>query len=102
MLGTFLIMIRRPSVEPMPIEANDLTDDASENIRVEPLSLKMYEPDLTRCANCGAFIMLGLEKASEGSPEGETFDEILAVKFICKTHQASEISCCDDCGGFLT
>lgn len=60
--------MRRPSVEPMPIEASDRTDDASEKRRVEPLSLKMYEPDLARCANCGAIIMLGLEKASDGSP----------------------------------
>lgn len=52
----------------MPIEASDLTDDASENNRVDPHSLKMYEPDLTRWANCGAIIMLGLEKARDGSP----------------------------------
>lgn len=53
------------------MEASDRTDDASENSRVEPLSLKMYEPDLARCANCGAFIMLGLENASAGSPGGK-------------------------------
>lgn len=52
----------------MPIDASDRTDDASEKSRVEPLSLKMYEPDRARCANCGAIIMLGLEKASDGSP----------------------------------
>lgn len=62
------MIILRPSVDPMPIDARDRTEDASENRRVEPLSLKMYDPDLARCANCGAFIMLGLEKASAGSP----------------------------------
>lgn len=69
-LGTFLMIILRPSVDPMPMDASDRIEDASENSRVEPLSLKMYEPDLARCANCGAFIMLGLEKASAGSPSG--------------------------------
>jgi hypothetical protein len=57
----------------MPIDASDLTDDASENILVEPLSLKMYEPDLTRCANCGAIIILGLEKPRDGSPARSIF-----------------------------
>lgn len=66
--GTFLIIILRPSVDPIPIDAKDLTDVASENKRAEPLSLKMYEPDLTRWANWGDIIMFGLENT--GSPEG--------------------------------
>lgn len=69
-LGTFLIIIFRPSVDPTPKEAKERIDVASENNRAEPLSLKMYEPDLTRWANCGDINMLGLEKASVGSPEG--------------------------------
>lgn len=52
----------------MPIDASDRTDDASEKSFVEPLSLKIYEPDRTRWANWGACIILGLEKASDGSP----------------------------------
>lgn len=67
-LGTLRIIIRRPSVEPIPIDASDRTDEASENRRVEPPSLKMYEPDRTRWANWGANSMFGLEKPSEGSP----------------------------------
>lgn len=44
-LGTRRITIRRPSVDPTPIEANDRIDVASENNRgVPPASLKMYDP----------------------------------------------------------
>lgn len=44
-LGTRRITIRRPSVDPTPIEASDRIDVASENSRgVPPASLKMYEP----------------------------------------------------------
>lgn len=71
--GTFLIIIFRPSVEPTPMDAKDRTDVASENNRAEPLSLKMYEPDLIRCANCGDSNMLGLEKARAGSPSFKDF-----------------------------
>lgn len=60
--------IRRPSVDPIPMDASDRTDEASENSRVDPPSLNIYEPDLARCANCGPISMLGLEKASDGSP----------------------------------
>lgn len=44
-LGTLLIYIFRPSVDPIPIDANDLMDVMSENILVEPESLNIYEPD---------------------------------------------------------
>lgn len=43
--GTRRITIRRPSVEPTPMEASERIDVASENRRgVPPESLKMYEP----------------------------------------------------------
>lgn len=44
-LGTRRITIRRPSVEPTPIEASDRIEVASEKSRgVPPESLKMYDP----------------------------------------------------------
>lgn len=43
-VGTRRITIFFPSVEPIPIEAIDRIDAASENIFPDPQSLKMYEP----------------------------------------------------------
>lgn len=60
--------MRLPSVDPIPIDANDLTDDASLKRRVDPLSLNTYDPDLARWANCGAINTFGLENVSDGSP----------------------------------
>lgn len=48
--GTRRIIILRPSVEPMPIDASERIEIASENILPDPLqSLNMYE--LFRCNN---------------------------------------------------
>lgn len=48
--GTRRMIIFRPSVEPIPIDANERIDIASEYILPEPLlSLNMYE--LFRCNN---------------------------------------------------
>lgn len=44
--GTLRITIFLPSVEPIPIDANERTDTPSENIRAEPASLNTYEPVL--------------------------------------------------------
>lgn len=57
-LGTRRIIIFRPSVDPMPIDANDRIDVASENNLPEPLqSLKTYEfvrgNDSNVCNGCG-------------------------------------------------
>lgn len=43
-VGTRRITIFLPSVEPMPMDAIDRIDAASENILLDPQSLKMYEP----------------------------------------------------------
>ena len=66
-LGTLRITIRLPSVEPIPIDANERTDDASENKRGDPSSVKTYDPDLTRWANCGDISIFGLENVNDGS-----------------------------------
>lgn len=55
-LGTRLIIILRPSVEPMPIDANDLIEVASEKTLPEPLqSLNIYElfRGNSECNGCG-------------------------------------------------
>lgn len=56
--GTRRIIILRPSVEPIPIDANERIDDASENNLPEPLqSLNIYEwvrgSDNSVCNGCG-------------------------------------------------
>lgn len=56
--GTRRIIILRPSVEPIPIDANDRIDVASENNLPEPLqSLNTYEfvrgNDNNVCNGCG-------------------------------------------------
>lgn len=43
-VGTRRMTIFLPSVEPIPIEAIDRIEAASENILPDPLSLKMYDP----------------------------------------------------------
>lgn len=51
--GTRRMTIRRPSVDPIPIEASDRIEVASENSRgVPPTSLNMYEP-LRAIVVCG-------------------------------------------------
>lgn len=52
-VGTRRMTIFLPSVEPMPIDANDLIDATSENTLPEPLSLKMYEPVRDMAWWCG-------------------------------------------------
>lgn len=49
-LGTLRITIFLPSVEPIPIDANERTDIPSEYIRADPESLNTYEP--VRDKNC--------------------------------------------------
>lgn len=53
-LGTLRITIFLPSVEPIPIDANERTDIPSENIRADPASLNTYEPVLDNncCVGC--------------------------------------------------
>lgn len=56
--GTRRMIILRPSVEPMPIDANDRIDVASENSLPDPLqSLNIYElvrgNDNSVCNGCG-------------------------------------------------
>lgn len=77
--GTLRIIIRRPSVDPIPIDASDRTELASENIRPDPLSLKMYEP--VRAIDAGGDITSGLENAMPWSCNG-----YWAGKFKIKNH----------------
>lgn len=61
-LGTLRITIFRPSVEPIPIDANERTDIPSEYIRADPVSLNTYEP--VRDKNgCAAEATIGLDIA---------------------------------------
>jgi hypothetical protein len=50
-LGTRRITIRRPSVDPIPMDAKERTDVASEN-SLDPVSLNMYDPDLAIDGPC--------------------------------------------------
>ena len=43
-VGTLLITIFFPSVEPIPIDANDRIDAISEKTRFDPSSLNTYDP----------------------------------------------------------
>lgn len=60
--GTLLITIFLPSVEPIPIDANERTDIPSENIRPDPVSLNTYEPVLDK-NGCVACATIGLDIA---------------------------------------
>lgn len=72
--GTRRMIIFRPSVEPIPIDANERIEIASEYILFEPLqSLNMYE--LLRCNNvcngCG-------DVADDVSVPGDVFRLLLS------------------------
>ncbi len=61
-LGTLRITIFLPSVEPIPIDANERTDIPSENIRPDPASLNTYEPVLDKNC-CVGWATIGLDIA---------------------------------------
>lgn len=61
-LGTLRITIFLPSVEPIPIDANERTDIPSENNRDDPASLNTYEPVLGK-NGCVVEATIGLDIA---------------------------------------